>query len=238
MAWRQHAGRAVGGEHRRAEPLRESPHGSAASRAPAADPQQRPLARRRAAPPRAAMSGARGARRSPARRRGRRAPRPPAGRSRPPGTPAASAPSTADATAAAAAEATASASSATWVDFTTGANIAAWPSVSCSTPRYSPGRRSVDGMSVAITRIGDRDAHASPTAPERVRRARPGRGQRHAQPARRARVPVGGVGGRLLVADADEPDRRLAQRLPEREVVHAGQPEADLHACPPAARRR
>ena len=50
-------------------------------------------------------------------------------------------------------------------DFTTGANIADWPSVSCRTPRYSPRRRSVDGMSVAITRIGERDAHASPTAP-------------------------------------------------------------------------
>ena len=67
--------------------------------------------------------------------------------------------------AAAAAAATAAASSATWVDFTTGANIAAWPSVSCSTPRYSPGRRSVEGMSVAITRIGEREAQASPTAP-------------------------------------------------------------------------
>jgi hypothetical protein len=30
------------------------------------------------------------------------------------------------------------------------------------------------------------------------------------------------------VADADEPDRRVAQGLPQREVVHPGQPEAEL----------
>ena len=47
----------------------------------------------------------------------------------------------------------------------TGANMSACPLVSCSTPRYTPGRRSVVGMSVAITRIGEREAHASPTAP-------------------------------------------------------------------------
>ena len=43
--------------------------------------------------------------------------------------------------------------------------MSACPAVSCSTPRYTPSRRSVLGMSVAMTRIGVRDAHASPTAP-------------------------------------------------------------------------
>ncbi len=66
--------------------------------------------------------------------------------------------------AAAAAGATAGADSARWVALTTGANIAAWPSVSCRMPRYSPGRRSPEGMSVAMTRIGEREAQASPTA--------------------------------------------------------------------------
>ena len=65
---------------------------------------------------------------------------------------------------------------------------------------------------------------------ERVRRARAGGGQRDAEPARRPRVAVGRVRGGLLVADADEPDRGLAQRLPQREVVDPGQPEADLDA--------
>ncbi len=49
--------------------------------------------------------------------------------------------------------------------FTTGRNIARWSRVSCSTPRCTSGRRSVDGMSVATTSTGDPDAHASPTAP-------------------------------------------------------------------------
>jgi hypothetical protein len=48
--------------------------------------------------------------------------------------------------------------------FTTGMNIAAWSVASCSTPRQTPGRRAVEGMSVAITRTGWRDAQASPTA--------------------------------------------------------------------------
>ena len=43
--------------------------------------------------------------------------------------------------------------------------MSACPAVSCSTPRYTSGRRSVLGMSVAMTRIGEREAHASPTAP-------------------------------------------------------------------------
>ena len=108
--------------------------------------------------------------------------------------------------------------------------MSACPLVSCSTPRYTPGRRSVVGMSVAITRIGDRDAHASPTAPSVFAAPGPGRRQRDAEPPGRARVAVGRVRRRLLVAHADEPDRRLAQRLPQREVVHAGQAEADLDA--------
>ncbi len=53
----------------------------------------------------------------------------------------------------------------TKVPLVTGANIAAWSVVSCRIPRYVSGLRSAAGMSVAITRIGDRDAHASPTAP-------------------------------------------------------------------------
>jgi hypothetical protein len=71
----------------------------------------------------------------------------------------------ASATARAAAGATSSRSAARWVAFTTGANIAAWSAVSCRTPRYAPGRRRAEGMSVAITSTGERDAHASPTAP-------------------------------------------------------------------------
>ncbi len=87
-------------------------------------------------------------------------------------------------------------------------------------------------MSVAITRIGEREAHASPTAPSVFAAPGPGRRQRDAEPARRAGVAVGGVGRGLLVAHADEPDRRRPQRLPEREVVDSGQAEADLHARP------
>ena len=68
-------------------------------------------------------------------------------------------------TAPAAAAATASADRPRWTALTTGSNISAWPSVSCRMPRYSPARRSAEGMSVAITRIGEREAHASPTAP-------------------------------------------------------------------------
>ena len=81
-----------------------------------------------------------------------------------------------------------------------------------------------------MTRIGDRDAHASPTAPSVL--AAPGPVVVSATPSLPggARVPVGGVRGGLLVADADEPDARLAQGLPEREVVDAGEAEADLHA--------
>ncbi len=48
--------------------------------------------------------------------------------------------------------------------FTTGMNIAAWSVASWSTPRHTPWRRAVEGMSVAITTTGWRDAHASPTA--------------------------------------------------------------------------
>ena len=85
-------------------------------------------------------------------------------------------------------------------------------------------------MSVAITRIGDREAQASPTAPSVL--AAPGPVVVIATPSLpgRARVAVGGVRGGLLVAHADEADRGLAQRLPEREVVDSGQSEADLDA--------
>jgi hypothetical protein len=53
----------------------------------------------------------------------------------------------------------------TFTERATGRNISACPLVSCRTPRYTPSRRSVVGMSVAMTRISERDAHASPTAP-------------------------------------------------------------------------
>jgi hypothetical protein len=46
----------------------------------------------------------------------------------------------------------------------TGLNMPAWSVVSCSTPRYTPGRRSPAGISVATTTIGDPEAHASPVA--------------------------------------------------------------------------
>ena len=51
-----------------------------------------------------------------------------------------------------------------YASLTTGANIAAWSVASCSTPRQTPGRRALVGMSVAITSTGWREAHASPTA--------------------------------------------------------------------------
>jgi hypothetical protein len=53
----------------------------------------------------------------------------------------------------------------TTVSLVTGANMAAWSRVSCSTPRYTPGRLSVDGMSVATTSTGAPEAIASPVAP-------------------------------------------------------------------------
>ena len=51
-----------------------------------------------------------------------------------------------------------------YASLTTGANIAAWSVASCRTPRQTPGRRALVGMSVAITSTGWREAHASPTA--------------------------------------------------------------------------
>ena len=75
-----------------------------------------------------------------------------------------------------------------------------------------------------------------PHRAERVRGARPGRDEGDADVPARPRVPVGRVGGRLLVAHADEPDGRIGERRPQREVVHAGQAEHDLH--PGALERR
>jgi hypothetical protein len=43
-------------------------------------------------------------------------------------------------------------------------NMAAWSVASWRTPRQTPWRRAVEGMSVATTTTGCRDAHASPTA--------------------------------------------------------------------------
>ena len=47
----------------------------------------------------------------------------------------------------------------------TGRNRPAWSGTSCSIPRCTPSRRRPAGTSVAITTMGERDAHASPTAP-------------------------------------------------------------------------
>ena len=71
-----------------------------------------------------------------------------------------------------------------------------------------------------------------PDGRQRVGRARPRGGERHAQPPGGAGVAVGRVGGGLLVAHADQPDRRLSERAPEPQVVHAGEAERDLHAGP------
>ena len=71
-------------------------------------------------------------------------------------------------------------------------------------------------MSVAITRIGWREAQASPTAPSVLAAPGPGGGERDAQPPARAGVAVGGVGGGLLVPHAHQPDRRAVQLAPQR----------------------
>ena len=63
---------------------------------------------------------------------------------------------------------------------------------------------------------------------ERVGRARPGGRQRDPQAPAGACVTVGGVGGRLLVSHAHEPDRRAVQLAPQRQVVHSGEPKGDL----------
>ena len=81
------------------------------------------------------------------------------------------------------------------------------------------------GMSVAITTTGWREAHASPTAASVFAAPGPVVVSATPEPAAGAGVAVGRVGGRLLVADADEPDRRPVQLTPEREVVNAGEPE-------------
>jgi hypothetical protein len=65
---------------------------------------------------------------------------------------------------------------------------------------------------------------------ERVRGARAGGGEGDPEAAARARVAVGRIGGRLLVADPDEPDRRFREHGPERQVVHPRKAEGDLHA--------
>ena len=44
--------------------------------------------------------------------------------------------------------------------------MAAWSVASCRVLRHTPARRALVGMSVAITRIGWREAQASPTAPK------------------------------------------------------------------------
>ena len=237
MPRRQHARRAIGRQDRSAEPLREPSHGAPPHRARRRQPttaaaearvelRHRGRYRLTRCPP---FAGARSVRGSLGAR---------AGRSRPPDRPAASAQRAQTPPPRRPPRRRAERPAPRGWTSTTGANIAAWPSVSCSTPRYSPGaaqrRRDVgrdhEDRRPRRPRLADR--------PERVRRARPGGRQRDAEPPRRARVSVGGVGGGLLVADADEPDRRLPQRLPQRQVVHPGQAEADLHACRLQLRRR
>ena len=63
-----------------------------------------------------------------------------------------------------------------------------------------------------------------------VGRAGPGRHDGDPEAAAGTGVAVGRVRGGLLVAHPDEPDRRLLERPPEREVVHARQSERHLDA--------
>ena len=67
--------------------------------------------------------------------------------------------------------------------------------------------------------------------------ARSGGRQRDAEPAGRARVAVRGVAGCLLVPHADQAHAAVRERLPGREVVHAGQPERDRRRRARAGRR-
>ena len=67
-----------------------------------------------------------------------------------------------------------------------------------------------------------------PDRAQRVGRTRPGGHQRDAELPGRARVPVGGIPGRLLVPHTDQPDPGPGKRFPQRQVVHPGQPENDL----------
>ena len=71
--------------------------------------------------------------------------------------------------------------------------------------------------------------------PQRVGRARAGGRERHAELSARPRVTVGRVGGGLLVANPHQADRRIAERPPQRQVVHARQAEGDLDAQRPRA---
>jgi len=81
-------------------------------------------------------------------------------------------------------------------------------------------------MSVAITNTGEPEAIASPVAASVLARLVRGH-RRDPESSSRSRVPVGGVDGGLFVADADEPDARVGKRLPERQIVDAGQAEDD-----------
>ena len=224
----EQAGRAVGGQHGRAEPRRERAHGLTRITRATTRPDQR----------RCRVVEQRGDDGQVRRRLEHRRPRGPvlrhlgrtAGRWRSPGTPGAWARSRRRGPRRVPPRPRSPRSAPDAPDFTTGANIADWPSVSCRIPRYSPapaqGRRDVGGddqdRRARRPRLADRA--------ERVGRARPGGRQRDAELAGGARVAVGGVGRGLLVADADQPDRGFAQRCPEREVVHAWKPETDADA--------
>ena len=86
-------------------------------------------------------------------------------------------------------------------------------------------------MSVAITRIGWREAHASPTAPRVLAAPGPGGRERHPQPAGGARVAVGRVGGGLLVAYAHQADRTRSPSARQSDrLCTPGSPNAIVHA--------
>ncbi len=228
---REQARRAVGAHDRRRRAARR-----------AAPPPARRRARRR--PPRSAAAAPPRAARPPSRaRRPRSASSVARGSGAPSGTAAPSRSvaisrytgrngwATASAIAAAAAGATRSGASARCVDFVTGrehrrlvGRLVQHAAVDAGTPqaRGDVGRDH-QHRRARRPRLADRG--------ERVRGAGAGGRQRDAELAGRARVAVGGVRGGLLVADADQPDRRVAQRLPERQVVHAGQAEAHLDAA-------
>ena len=81
-----------------------------------------------------------------------------------------------------------------------------------------PARRSADGMSVAITRIGERDAHASPTAPSVF--AAPGpwssarrRAARSRARSRRRRTPRPARGARRRAGSSDSRSASHSARL-------------------------
>ncbi len=231
MAGGQQPAGGVGRDHGRREPLRERGHGRSGTglQRAATRPDQWPLGlgeRRGGLVDRRQLGWDRGAGRGRLRRRGARAcSAGPSGSRR---TPAGSAPPAPARAASATTAPTSSAARTRKVRLTTGSNIAAWSVASCSAPRQTPGRRTLVGMSVAITSTRLAAGPRLADGRERVRRAGSGGRQRDAELAAGAGIAVGGVGRGLLVPYAHQPDRRIAQRTPEREVVDAGQAEGEL----------